>query len=89
MTKLRVDSTPNPNSIKVTLDKPVLDSGSFSAASSEEAESNELARKLFALGSISNVFMINNFISVNKAPGADWGELQPKVEEVIRAQFED
>ena len=89
MANLRVDPTPNPNSIKVTLGRQVLDSGSFSAASAEEAASNELARKLFALGSITNVFMIHNFISVNKDPGADWGELQPKVEEVIRAQFED
>lgn len=87
MAGLRVDPTPNPNSIKITLDRPVLPQGSFSASSADQASGNELARKLFAIGRVTNIFLLNNFISVNKDPGTEWSDLSPRIEQVVREHF--
>ena len=87
MSNLKVDPTPNPNSIKITLEQAVIDSGSFSASTAAEADAHEVARKRFAVAGVTNVFMSNTCISVNKDPGASWDDLQLRVEEVIRGHF--
>jgi len=51
------------------------------------AEADALAKKLFAVGHIKQVFCFNDFITVTKEPGADWAALQPKIAEVLAGHF--
>ena len=78
-----VQPTPNPNAMKF-----VLSSTRFvqplSFASAAAAATHPLAAQLFAVGGIYNVFMAQDFVTVNKVPQVDWAglirQLQPMIE---------
>ncbi len=80
------EPTPNPNSMKFTLDRRVAEKGQ-SFNSPGEADQSPLARRLFEIRGVRGVFLLNNFISVSRDPAADWGGLVPEVEAAIRAHF--
>ena len=85
MAKLFVDpqATPNPNAMKFNVSVPVTAGGSQSYNSKEAAEASPLAKGLFALEGVTGVFMLGNFVTVNKRPEASWSELVPAVIDVI------
>ncbi|MEZ4705958.1 MAG: NifU N-terminal domain-containing protein [Caldilineaceae bacterium] len=75
--------TPNPNALKFVLPEKIFPQ-SMNFPSAQAASSNELATKLFALGDIYNVFMAQDFVTVNKFPQADWEPLAKQIETVIQ-----
>lgn len=87
MVDVMYQPTPNPNSMKFTLDRQVVESGSESYMNAEAAEKSPLASALFKLNGVASLFMLGNFITVNKAPEAAWDDLVPQVEEALRAHF--
>ncbi len=84
--EVRAEPTPNPNSMKFTLDRPVAERGE-SFRSAAEAAHFPLARRLFEVPGVRGLFLLKNFISVIRDPAAEWGELAPKVEAAIRDHF--
>ena len=77
-----VQGTPNPNAAKFTLNRVVATQGkTYRDAASAEAE---WAKQLLGIAGVTQVFAINNFISVNKTPEADWAVLGPQIEDVLR-----
>ena len=52
------------------------------------AREDPLARALFALGQVYNVFMVQDFVTVNKYPDAAWDELEPAVRQAIAAYLD-
>ena len=84
MATMQAESTPNPNSLKFTTDDgPFLDGGMAAYTSAEEAEEDPLARALFAISGVEDVFVTPQFVTVSKAPGADWAAVKPDVEAVL------
>ncbi len=80
-----VQGTPNPNASKFTLNRVVAAQGrSYRDAASADAD---WVKAVFALPGITQVFVLNNFISVNKAPDADWSVIGPQVERILRQAF--
>lgn len=79
--------TPNPNSMKFTLNRQVVESGSESYMDADAAKESPVAAALFKLEGVASVFMLGNFISVNKVPEAAWEQLVPQVEETLRSHF--
>jgi Scaffold protein Nfu/NifU N terminal len=45
------------------------------------------AQQLLAIPGIVQLFAVNDFISVSKAPEADWSGLVPQIEAVLRQTF--
>jgi hypothetical protein len=88
MINLKISATPNPNSIKVTLDQKVVEQGSLNFDSADEAAAHPLARSLFAIHGVKSVFMLGNFITVTKETSADWKALSPEIEETIRQHYD-
>lgn len=84
---IQITPTPNPNAIRIGLSTTVAPKA-LSFASAALAESDPLAKKLFAVPGVSNVFMINNFVTVNKDPGAEWSAIEPRVAQIIRDHFD-
>ncbi len=83
--EITAQATPNPNAAKFTLNRVVATQGmTFRDAGSAGAE---WAKQLLAIPGVTQVFAINNFISVNKAPQADWQVIGPQVEQVLRQAF--
>jgi scaffold Nfu/NifU family protein len=78
----QIGPTPNPNSIRVGLSQPMFPKA-LTFKSAGEAEGNALATGLLGIAGVVQVFMLNNFISINKDPAADWGKIEPKVAEIL------
>lgn len=84
---ITVQKTPNPNALKFILpekhfEKPL----NYSEADAESL--HPLAMKLFALQSIYNVFMVQDFITVNKLPAAEWNPLESQIQQIISEHFD-
>lgn len=81
-----VHKTPNPNALKFVLpDKRFSAPLNFSSA--EAATAHPLAAELFTLQGVYNVFLAQDFVTVNKRPDAPWESLVEKVESVIARQL--
>ncbi|MFQ5893185.1 MAG: NifU N-terminal domain-containing protein [Nitrospinota bacterium] len=85
--QVSVQPTPNPNSAKFVLDRPVSGGEMRSYMRKEEAAGDPLGEAIFAIEGVETVFMMADFITVNKASEADWADLAPRVEEAIRAHL--
>ena len=77
--------TPNPNAMKFNVSVQVTSGKSESYSSKEQAESSPLARAIFALDGVTGVFMLNNFVTVNKSESASWNDLVGDVVEAIES----
>ena len=84
---VQIQPTPNPNARKFLLPHKQF-AQPLSFASAEAAATNALAKQLFALGTIYNVFMVQDFVTVNKLPAAEWGGLEEQIR-TISANFFD
>jgi NFU1 iron-sulfur cluster scaffold homolog, mitochondrial len=80
-----IQETPNPNAVKFILREPVSNGVARQFASSEQGQSDSLAKSLFDVGSVVSVFYMDNMITVEKEDTADWDELLPTLAVPIRA----
>ena len=80
-----VDETPNPNALKFTLNRVVATPGkTYRDAAAADAP---WAKALLSIPGIIGVYGVNNFISVNKTPDADWDALVPLAEQALKNAF--
>ena len=88
MVKIQTEGTPNPNALKFVLDKELVSKGTFNFTSKETSSNSPLALRLFNIGSIKEVLIAKNFITVSKDAYTDWNELYDKVVEAINKHFD-
>ena len=79
-----IESTPNPNAMKFILREALTWGVTFSYANAEQAQDDELARRLFEIPHVCNVFYVDKLVTITQDGGADWKELVRKVAEPIR-----
>ncbi|MGH8694762.1 MAG: NifU family protein [Burkholderiales bacterium] len=79
-----LEYTPNPNARKFVLKEPLTSGLARSFENSEQAQRDELASKLFAIPHVTNVFYVDNWITVTQDGEADWQELLRHVAGPIR-----
>ncbi|RME22184.1 MAG: hypothetical protein D6798_16430 [Deltaproteobacteria bacterium] len=82
--RVHAEATPNPDALKFTLDRRVVDSGSLSFSSAEDAAGHPLGRAIFAVPGVRSAFAVHDFVTVTKDPDASWTDLRPALEEAIR-----
>ncbi len=85
---IRVEGTPNEHALKFTLNKPAIESGYKTYANAEAAEESPVAKALFALDGVDSVFLMADFVTVNKKPEAKWDGLQEAALAAIQAAYE-
>lgn len=89
MATTHAESTPNPNSLKFTADEGrFLEGGMAAFSSKEEAKDHALARRLFSLSGVEDVFITPEFVTVTKQPAADWALTKPKIETILQEHLE-
>ena len=89
MAPLQTERTPNPNSLKFTsAEGPFLEDGMAAYASAEEAEDDPLARRLFEIDGVTDVFITPQFVTISKAPTVDWGSVTPDVQTILSDHLE-
>ncbi len=83
--EISVQGTPNPNAAKFILNRVVPTHGTtYREAASAEAA---WAKQLLGIAGVTQVFALNDFISVNKTSEADWNTIAPQVEQVLKQAF--
>jgi hypothetical protein len=75
-------ATPNPNALKLVLDKSVCDQP-MSFLDPAAAVGNPLARQLFGITGVTAVFLLGDFITINKSPQAKWPDIKRNVQVVL------
>jgi Fe-S cluster biogenesis protein NfuA len=84
--RLHAERTPNPNSVKWVLSRPLLPAGrSAHFEESPPAAVSPLAAKLFAVPGVVCVFLAPTFVTVTKSEDVDWTELARPLVDAIRA----
>ena len=79
---VQVSPTPNPLAMKFTLSGKLSDKAQ-SYTSAEAAAASVVASKIFALGGVSSVFMVQDFVTVNRTAQANWNALVPLIQRVL------
>ena len=80
---ITIESTPNPDAKKFTVDRALTKGHARSYLSAEAASEDPIARELFAIKHVVGVLIVNDFCTVNKAPAGRWATLTPKIKQVL------
>ena len=72
---VQTENTPNPNSLKFLPGKVVSNHGSFHITNKHETN-NELIRNLLSVNGVKEIFLGQDFISINKQDDIDWDEIK-------------
>ena len=83
---IQVQQTPNPNALKFILPR-VYFSQPINISSVQAAAEHPVAARLFALGTVYNVLMVQDFITVNKLPHIPWNTIQTHITEILLEHF--
>jgi hypothetical protein len=77
--------SPNPNALKFELDVTLPDTINF--ASADEAAGNPFAAAVFVAPGVLSIFGVNDFITVNRQPDADWDPIIAAVQAAAAAHL--
>ena len=80
---IRTRETPNPNARQFVLNTQVLSYGKRSYASAGEAAEDAMAQAVFALGGVTNIYIMNNFVTITKAEDRSWNPLEQQAWKAI------
>ena len=80
--EIHVQPTPNPNAHKYVLPAKMF-AYPLNASTPEAAAAHPLAASLFALDDVYNVLLAQDFVTVNKLPGASWETVDGAVLSVL------
>jgi Fe-S cluster biogenesis protein NfuA len=76
---IQTESTPNPATLKFLPGEAVLGRGTADLTSPEAAAASPLARRVFGVEGVTAVFLGADFVTVTKAPEAEWDHLKPAI----------
>jgi Fe-S cluster biogenesis protein NfuA len=80
-----IEDTPNPNARKFMLREPLSWGVVHSYDDAEQAEQDELARALFAIEHVTNVFYVDRWLTVTQDGAANWQALAREIAIPLRA----
>ena len=79
-----IEPTPNPNAMKFILREPLTWGVTRSYDRPEQAADDPLAKALFDIEHVTNVFYVDHWVTVTQDGGTDWQELMRKLAGPIR-----
>jgi Fe-S cluster biogenesis protein NfuA len=78
--RMHAERTPNPNSIKWVINRPLAgDAGGVGFSDPVGSDVSPVAARLFAVDQVTGVFLGPDFVTVSKAPDAEWSDLAPPI----------
>jgi Fe-S cluster biogenesis protein NfuA len=83
--RMHAERTPNPNSVKWVLGRPLAEPGvsaHFEARPSEDV--SPLAARLFGIEGVVGVYIASNFVTVTRRPDIEWTDLAQPILEAIQ-----
>ncbi len=85
--EVRVEATPNPNSLKFTVNREVWSGRARTVAGRDDALGLPLAVRLLAVPGVKSLFFLRDFITVTRDPGADWTPIAAAVKQAIEQHY--
>lgn len=79
-----IERTPNPDAMRFVLGEPLTNGVTRSFENGSEAEHDELAKALFDIEHVINVYYVDKYITVTQDGKAVWSELLRKLAPPIR-----
>ena len=84
--RMHAERTPNPNSIKWVLGRPVVEGGaSAHFERAPEVSVSPLAAQLFGVEGVETVFFASNFVTVTKRDEIEWTDIAQPIVDAIKA----
>ena len=71
-----VDLTPNPHALKFILNKKLLNYETRQYPDKVSANDDPFAKGIFELEGVVSVFYMDKFVTIEKSPGTNWGQIQ-------------
>jgi len=87
--QIYIQSTPNPNALKFVLNVPVKTEGNATYKSAEECHTNPLARHLFTIPHVCEVYFFENYITVSQDGQGDWDLIEGEAKKIILENIKD
>ncbi len=84
---IQTQQTPNPNSLKFFPGKDISPANPIHFSNKEECTNSILARKLFSINDVKEVFFGADFITITKLDHADWAILKSEVLVMLMDHF--
>ena len=82
--RILASATPNPASLKFTVDRPLIEGRTAQFRTAAEAEESSLARRIWALGGVTGVFVAGTFVTVTRGDPDAWPVEAKRVGMAIR-----
>ena len=76
---IQTEPTPNPATMKFLPGETVLREGTANFVDAEAAARSPLADRMFLIDGVEGVFLGSDFVTVTKAPDAEWQLLKPSI----------
>lgn len=89
---VRAEYTPNPNSLKFISSEtlyPYAKSLSYLRLAEADGAGNKLASRLFSIEGITKVFIMSNFITVDKEEHINWKDVHLEIKDIIKTSIND
>lgn len=84
---VNLEFTPNPNTLKFSVNRSLLPSGSFNFTAAAEADHAPLARRVFAIPGVSAVMVGTSFVTVTKGTSGNWDVIAEEVPRAIETHL--
>lgn len=85
---MRLEWTPNPNTIKYMVNRNLIEKGAANFATKDSAQKAPLAKKLFEVTGVEGVMVGKNFVTVTKSEEADWEAVHETSSQIIQGHLE-
>jgi Fe-S cluster biogenesis protein NfuA len=83
-----LEFTPNPNTLKYSVNRQLLEAGTVNLIRKEDAElRSPLATKLFNVAGICGVMIGKNFVTVTKTENGDWDVVHKSSSQIIETHL--
>ncbi|MCU0421788.1 MAG: NifU family protein [Bacteroidia bacterium] len=79
------ESTPNPETMKFVFNRMILPEQTADFPTVDTTGNSPLAKNLFEFNFVNGVFIMNNFVTITRAPGIEWEEIVPIMKEFLKS----
>ena len=84
---LRVQPTPNPNAFQFVINAPIISTGTKTFANVDEAKEDPLAKALFQIYGVENIYLKESFVTITKSETVGWHTVFEKIGETIEEKI--
>lgn len=81
---VNVEGTPNPNAVKFTVGRPVGGPTTFIPGKPTD---DPMAQELLALEGVTSIFLTADFVTISKAPEAEWDPIINTAKAILEEYF--